>query len=87
FAEVEIKDATLTNAAYNYSPAPGVAIILNSQNNNTEAVIENGELNSGAKLNAGNTITVNATTEQPMNDSTLTLALNIVQAGVDADEL
>ena len=75
------KDETSQGQTSGYKPAPGVAVIVNSQNNNTQAVVE------GAAITANDTLKVNATTEQPMNQTTFELALNLVQTAGDIDDL
>ena len=75
------KDETSQGQTSGYKPAPGVAVIVNSQNNNTQAVVE------GANITANDTLKVNATTEQPMNQTTFELALNLVQTAGDIDDL
>ena len=84
-------DMTINNASTSVSipksetsgvkPAPGVAVIVNSQNNNTQAVVD------GADIIANDTLKVNATTEQPMNQTTFEFALNLVQTAGDIDDL
>ena len=84
-------DMTINNASTSVSipksetsgvkPAPGVAVIVNSQNNNTQAVVE------GEDITANDTLKVNATTEQPMNQTTFEFALNLVQTAGDIDDL
>ena len=84
-------DMTINNASTSVSipksetsgvkPAPGVAVIVNSQNNNTQAIVD------GADIIANDTLKVNATTEQPMNQTTFEFALNLVQTAGDIDDL
>ena len=84
-------DMTINNASTSVSipksetsgvkPAPGVAVIVNSQNNNTQAIVD------GADITANDTLKVNATTEQPMNQTTFEFALNLVQTAGDIDDL
>ena len=75
------KDETSQGQTSGYKPAPGVAVIVNSQNNNTQAIVE------GADITANDTLKVNATTEQPMNQTTFEFALNLVQTAGDIDDL
>ena len=43
-AAIEIPESALTNTNYSYIPSPGLALILNEQNNHTIAQIEDGIL-------------------------------------------
>lgn len=71
-----------------YIPNPGVAVIVNNQNNNTTAVIEDGTAkNHAANVTADNKLSVNATTELPRNNATFDLILNVIQAAGDIEDL
>ncbi len=70
-----------------YIPNPGVAVIVNNQNNNTTAVIEDGTAQNHANVTADNKLSVNATTELPRNNATFDLILNVIQAAGDIEDL
>ena len=70
-----------------YIPNPGVAVIVNNQNNNTTAIIEDGTANQHANVTADNKLSVNATTELPRNNATFDLILNVIQAAGDIEDL
>ena len=66
-----------------YVPAPGVAVIVNEQNNAAHAQIENSDGTNSAKIKAKNGLNVSATTEQPMNEATFEFLLSLAQLGND----
>lgn len=66
-----------------YVPAPGVAVIVNEQNNDAHAQIENSDGTNSAKIKAKNGLNVSATTEQPMNEATFEFLLSLAQLGND----
>ncbi len=67
--------STASNKVSESSIAPGVAVILNSQTINTNAVIEDGDKDTHALINAGGNLTVNSTLEQPWGDSLIDFAI------------
>ncbi|MGN0030615.1 MAG: hypothetical protein ACI37Q_01510 [Candidatus Gastranaerophilaceae bacterium] len=76
-----------TTGTTSYIPTGGVSVIVNNQNNNAVALIEDGIFQNHAKIVAGNDISVNATTEQPMNDATFALGLNLLQTFEDTKDM
>ncbi len=75
-----------------FIPAGSVAVVVNNQENNSVAIIEDGVKDDAgkitrAKVKAGNDIKVNATTEQPMNDSLFEFALNVTQTYEDTTNM
>ena len=66
-----------------YVPAPGVAVIVNEQNNAAHAQIEDSDGTNSAKIKAKNGLNVSATTEQPMNEATFEFLLSLAQLGND----
>ncbi|UKI42751.1 MAG: hypothetical protein L6V95_07815 [Candidatus Melainabacteria bacterium] len=81
------KNADGTNKNTGYMPSPGVAVIVNNQNNNTQALVEDGDGSNYARIIANDKLNVNATLEQPMNDSTFKLALNLLQTATDVGDM
>lgn len=81
------KNADGTNKNTGYMPSPGVAVIVNNQNNNTQALVEDGDGSNYARIIANDKFNVNATLEQPMNDSTFKLALNLLQTATDVGDM
>lgn len=71
------------NKTASYVPAPGVAVIVNEQNNAAKAQIEDTDGTNSAKIKAANGLNVNATTEQPMNEATFEFLLSLAQLGTD----
>ena len=71
------------NKTASYVPAPGVAVIVNEQNNSAKAQIEDTDGTNSAKIKAANGLNVNATTEQPMNEATFEFLLSLAQLGTD----
>ena len=70
-----------------YVPNPGVAVIVNNQNNDTNALIESGSESQHANVSANNALSVNATTELPRNSATIEFLLNILQTGYDVGNM
>ena len=71
------------NKTASYVPAPGVAVIVNEQNNSAKAQIEDTDGTNSAKIKAANGLNVSATTEQPMNEATFEFLLSLAQLGTD----
>ena len=70
-----------------YIPNPGVAVIVNNQENNTTAEIQDGTGNNFAKVTANDTLSVNATTEMPRNGATFEFIINLLQTYKDVTDL
>ena len=85
-ALANVKTDTASGAS-SYMSNPGVAVVVNNQNNNTTAKIENGTELNQANVTANNTLNVNATTELPRNSATIEFLLNILQTGYDIGNL
>lgn len=79
--------ANTASGASSYMPNPGVAVVVNNQNNNTTAKIESGTDLNHANVIANDTLNVNATTELPRNSATIEFLLNILQTGYDIGNL
>ena len=60
------KDGSGSSGVSGFIPNPGVAVIVNEQNNSTKAVIESGTDTNHATVVANNKLDVNATTESWM---------------------
>lgn len=73
--------------ASTYKPAPGVSVIVNNQKNNTNVIVEDGTKDNHAVLNAAGDINASATLEQPMNQTTFELALNLIQTFTDTNDM
>lgn len=66
-----------------YVPAPGVAVIVNNQRNNTNAAVEDGDSNNHAVIKANNDFKISSTLEQPMNEATFEFILGLAQTAGD----
>lgn len=66
-----------------YVPAPGVAVIVNNQTNNTNAAVEDGDSNNHAVIKANNDFKISSTLEQPMNEATFEFILGLAQTAGD----
>ncbi len=75
------------SGASEYIPNPGVAVIVNNQENNTTAEIEDGTSGNFANVTANDTLSVNATTEMPRNGATFEFIINLLQTGSDIANL
>ncbi len=71
------------NKTASYVPAPGIAVIVNEQNNSAKAQIEDTDGTNSAKIKAADGLNVSATTEQPMNEATFEFLLSLAQLGTD----